>query len=131
MALSGTLEHQIFGEQIPIPLDPIGVGGSAPFATTIFSISVSGTITGDGWTTGAVSLPGTAGTISASGFDLRALDGTGAMRLVSPFTVDLQLGSALYPGLPGVAQLDLVFVPEPGTAVLMALGLAAVAARRR
>jgi hypothetical protein len=129
MALSGQLVHYFFefgpAGAISIPLDTVGVGGSLPFNTTVYGLPASGTITGDVWTTLAISLPGTIGTLSASGFDARSPDGSGAMRLLSPFTVALDIGPNSYPSIPGYAQLDLVFTPEPGT---LALGNAAVAA---
>lgn len=132
MALTGTLDHFLFGfapgNEIPIPLDPVGAGGSEVFSTTLVNLgnlAASGTIYGNGWTIGAVSLPnfGGFGTLAASGFDHRATDGSGEMLLVSGFTVDLTVGTNSYTGLAGIAQLDLMFTPEPGTFGLLALGL--------
>ena len=75
-----------------------------------------------------------AGGFAANGFDARAIDGTGALRLVSPFSVDLTVSTSSYAGLPGFAQLDLVFTPEPGTIALLAtggLGMLPLLRRRR
>ena len=135
MALTGGLTHYFFtldpSGAIPIPLDPVGVGGSASFSTTVLGLAAFGTITGNPWSTGAISLPGPVGTLAASGFDARAIDGTGTLRLVSPFTIDLTIDTNSYTALPGYAQLDLVFTPEPGTLGLLMLGLLGLGVSRR
>ena len=68
-------------------------------------------------------------TVTRSGSDTRTPSGVGGVRLVSPVRV---LTSAAG-NLPGFATQVLRFVPEPGSALLLAAGamaLAQVAARR-
>jgi hypothetical protein len=61
------------------------------------------------------------------GFDARTPGGGGRLQLVSPGMISaLGLGT-----LPVLATLTIEFVPEPATAVLVAGGLAALAAAAR
>ncbi|MCG8591176.1 MAG: PEP-CTERM sorting domain-containing protein [Proteobacteria bacterium] len=95
------------------------------------------TATGAPWTTGnamvtGITAPAPGGgfvnTISLAGFDQRQ-GGLGHLRLVSPIRVLTATGSG---NISGFAILDLHFVPEPGTAMLLGLGaLGLVAAGRR
>jgi hypothetical protein len=48
------------------------------------------------------------------------------VRFVTPFLVQ-----GAVPDLAGIVALDLTFVPEPSTALLLACGLAGLAARQR
>jgi hypothetical protein len=129
MAVNGDLVHYFFqaipGQAIPIPLADVGVGGASPFAVVLsLTGPASGTITGSTWTTGVINVPGV-NPLSASGFDSRALDGTGAIRFVTPIQVSLDLGTGPQP-VAAYAQLDLLFtaaVPEPGALALVAAGL--------
>jgi hypothetical protein len=133
MALGGELVHHFFAVDdgaIAIPLSPVGAGGSAPFSTVVFGFAAEGTITGNPWSTDPISIPGLENPLVASGFDDRAPDGTGAVRYLSAFAVELTIGPNTYPALPGYAQLDLVFVPEPATLTLLGAAVAALAGRR-
>lgn len=126
MAVGGDLLHYFFDDSPTyltfIPLSDVGVGGTQALSG-FFS---TGTVTGSPWTTGAISVLGSGEPLNASGFDNRALDGTGAIRFVTPISVVLQ-GTVV---APGYAQLDLMFVPEPGAFLLVGFGLAFLAATR-
>jgi hypothetical protein len=92
----------------------IGLGGA--------SIAVAGfvnvTVMGNMWTTGAVTLaPG----FSASGSPLSG----GHVKLVTPTVISTNLAGSEV--IPSFAILDLTFVPEPGTLVLLASGVAGLA----
>jgi len=92
----------------------VGLGG-AP--VTAFGF-VNLTANGNGWTTGTVAL----GTLSQSGSPLSGNN----VKLVTPVLISTNLGgsSAL---LPMFGILDLTFVPEPGTLLLLASGVAGLA----
>ena len=91
----------------------IGLGGSP--------ITVSGlvnlTATGNGWTTGTVSI----GSLSATG---SAFNGT-SVTLVTPTLISTNIGASAV--IPSFATLTLTFVPEPGTLLLLASGVAGLA----
>jgi hypothetical protein len=117
--------------ELILPLGSIGVGGSVTITTPTPGLPTDVTIVGGTWTSGTVTqqffaLP----PIAASGFDSRDAAGIGALRLVSPFFVNTSIGAG-NPRTAGFAILDLVFVPEPGTALLVASALAALAHARR
>jgi len=126
MSVGGDLLHYYLDDSPTyltlIPLSDVGVGGTQALSG-FFS---TGTVTGSPWTTGAINVVGSGEPLNASGFDARALDGTGAIRFVTPISVVLQ-GTVV---APGYAQLDLVFVPEPGALQFVGLGLALLAATR-
>lgn len=93
----------------------IGLGG-APIVVP--GIPVALTVMGNGWTTGTATL----GTMSFSGTPL--YDG-GHVKLVTPIV--LMTNNSAFPVVPAFGFLDLDLVPEPGTLILLASGVAGLA----
>lgn len=112
----------------------IGIGGGPIVAGGFVGVTVQGAP----WTTGTVTanvpfFPTATGFVHgpASGGASSAAQVSGAVRLVTPVVVQTNIGSL--PVFPVFGVLDLHFVPEPGTLLLVAGGFAglAVAGRRR
>ena len=104
----------------------MGFGGTSTFSSPIdVRIQVSGT----GWTTGTAKvfsvLQPTVTVASATGADLRTLDGLGSVNLVSPALMRTNIAASV--SVPIIARLEVTFVPEPGTLSLVALGVAGIA----
>ena len=91
----------------------LGLGG-APIAVAGL---VNVTVNANQWTTGTASV----GTTSFSGLPLTG----GHVKLVSPVTISTNIGASAV--LPMFAFMDLTFVPEPGTLLLLASGVAGLA----
>ncbi len=117
---------------LPIFFDPVGVGGTVSNGGGFITPA---TVTGARWTTGLarvtnVVTPNTAGTtlvpttLSLSGADLRTPGGRGTLTMVTPIRIQTSL---LGGRAGGFAVATLHFVPEPGTALPVALGAAAFA----
>jgi hypothetical protein len=136
--LAGTAFVNILGLfNIQVPLSAVGnTGAEIPVIAGTIAITVFGT----GWTTGAVTVtglgPGSTGpanTVTFVGYDNRTAGHAGSVLLISPFKVITGAAGNLV----GLATQSLVFVPgvpEPGTLLLLALGIGALAlraARRR
>jgi hypothetical protein len=110
---------------IPVPLGAVGVGG----ASTAPGV-VNVTVLGGPWTTGMITVGATFFQTVATGFRHGPVSGTsstaaqgGALRLVTPILISTSIASDV-PFVPAFAALDLHFVPEPATALLLACGLA-------
>lgn len=135
MSVGGMMTQYFFsfdpGFGVPIPLASVGVGGSDPFSAPVGGGTVSGTITGSDWTTGMVTVTGATGPLVASGLDARGPDGLGTIVLVTGLQVKFDGIQSLQEPVPGLATLTLTFVPEPGTALLVALGTTVLASRRQ
>ncbi len=93
--------------------DGIGLGG-APIIVPGF---VNVTVLGNMWTTGSASI----GPMSASGSPLSG----GHVKLVTPTLISTNIGASAV--IPSFAIMDLTFVPEPGTLLLLASGVAGLA----
>ena len=115
---------------LSIPLGAVGVGGTAVLNNGLISV----TAIGAPWTVGTAAI----GTVTQMGFvhgpaslTSSAADTSGAVRLVTPVFISTDLGTARF--LPMFGVLTLHFVPEPGTLLLLASGLSALAlaGRRR
>jgi hypothetical protein len=111
-----------------IPLGIIGVGGTLMF--NALGMLIMGTIVANPYQLGMVTvmgaLQGVPSTIVATGFDNRTAGGVGTLQLVSPTSVGLgALGS-----LASISTLTFS-TPEPGTLVLLGLGLAVLGAGAR
>jgi len=127
MSLGGSITQFISSldpsSALSIPLAVVGVGGSQPYSGVVNGTTVSGTITGSPWTLGTVTLTDQFGYLSFGGFDARAPDGTGSMRLVTGFDVTYDCCGVDH--VIGLAALTLNFVvPEPATALLLGSGIA-------
>jgi len=112
------------------PLTVLGVGGTVA-GTTPLAITVS--LTGNPWQLGTVTANGVVGgnpiSNSATGFDARDANGVGTLQLVTGAYFDVF--GAQVDTVPIVATLQLEFVPEPSTVILLGTGLAALALRGR
>ena len=111
---------------LSVPLSPIGVGGSA-----IVVGAVNVTVEGAPWTTGTAMLGHFPFTETVTGFAHGPASGTsstaqagGVIQLVTPiaFTTDIAPANNLL----AFGILTIRFVPEPGTALLVAVGVVAL-----
>ncbi|MCG8590248.1 MAG: PEP-CTERM sorting domain-containing protein [Proteobacteria bacterium] len=112
---------------LTIPLDVIGAGGTVMGGIGAVAITVTGAqwTTGQAVVTGVTQTTGGGGavnTISLTGSDNR-VNGTGTLTLITPIRVVTNVAGTL--GGFAILTLDL-FVPEPGTALLLAAGLASL-----
>ena len=91
----------------------IGLGGSPITVAGYVNLTAHGNL----WTTGTVSI----GTVSVSGSPLAG----NTVKLVTPTLVSTNIGASA--ALPLFGILELTFVPEPGTLLLLASGVAGLA----
>jgi hypothetical protein len=124
MAVSGTANICLFAPcasapaNVSVPFTTGGVNGvglgGAPI--TVFGF-VNVTAMGNGWTTGTVSV----GSISVSGSPLAG----NTVTLVTPTFVSTNIAASS--ALPLFGIMTLTFIPEPGTLLLLASGVAGLA----
>jgi hypothetical protein len=110
---------------ISVPLSVIGAGGAIAVPSGTTSASVAVTVVGAPWTAGTAAV----GTVTQMGFQHGPASGTsstaqgsGAIRLVTPIFISTNIGASAV--VPGFGFLDLHFVPEPGTLLLLGSGIA-------
>jgi len=122
MPLIGSTKVCLFGAcsaaiaNLNVPLSPVGAGGVA-FVTAAVNI----TVVGAPWTAGTVAI----GTITAMGGATPASNtaqASGVVSLVTPVFVSTNIGASAVVPVFGLLQLH--FVPEPGTLVLLGSGIA-------
>jgi hypothetical protein len=138
MAVIGTSNVCLFGNctasiaNVNVPfttggVNGVGLGGS-PIAVT-FLVGV--TVTGGPWTTGTVTTMSASNvSVSLSGFIHGPASGgassaaaaSGVVQLVTPVQINTDIGPSAF--LPAFGILQLHFVPEPGTLLLLASGVA-------
>ena len=105
---------------LSVPMSVVGAGGAAAV-----SALVNVTVVGAPWTVGTAAV----GTLTAMGFrhgpaslSSSTANPSGALRLVTPIFISTNIaGSAV---VPTFGILDLHFVPEPGTLLLLTSGIA-------
>ena len=108
-----------------VPLDVVGVGG-----TTYVTGAVNVTVVGAPWTSGTVAI----GASTAHGFSHGPASQTsstarasGVLQLVTPLFLSTNLAGD-FSAVPAFGVLNLHFVPEPATLVLVGAGLLVTAA---
>jgi len=131
MALRGLAKMCMFNcstapiQNLIVPMTVIGSGGAA-FVDAV----VNSTVRGAPWTTGTAAV----GTLTMAGFRhgpgslaSSTAQGNGVIQLVTPILISTNSGGPLpYADtvISGFAVLDLRFIPEPGTALLLGSGIA-------
>jgi hypothetical protein len=127
MPLVGVAKVCIFGmcggppvNNLVVPLSVVGAGGSQ---TVSFLTNL--TVVGAPWTTGTAQV----GTLTQMGFahgpsssSSSTNAASGALRLVTPILISTNIGAS--PLVPAFGILNLHLVPEPGTLLLLACGIA-------
>jgi hypothetical protein len=134
MSINGTAKVCLFGPcsgavaNLEVPLDVVGAGG-----TTYVTGPVNVTVVGAAWTTGTAVI----GTSTAMGYShgpasqtSSTANASGVVQLVTPIFIHTNLG-ADFGVVPAFAILNLHFVPEPTTLVLLGAGLVITAAAGR
>ena len=108
---------------LSVPVDVVGAGGSIAVGSL-----VNVTVVGAPWTAGTAAV----GTLTAMGFQhgpaslsSSTANLSGALRLVTPVFISTNIGSSAV--VPAFGILDLHFVPEPTTVLLLASGIAGFA----
>ena len=111
-----------------LPLDRVGVGGTALFTVIAipFSIQANPYQLGMVTVSGAIQ-SGAPAILMGTGFDARTTGGLGTLQLVTP----ARFNAATLGSIPVLSTLSITYTPEPGTIVLLGAGLAAIATRRR
>ncbi len=119
---------------VRIPLAPVGVGGVAQTGAATLRVTVTGA---SGWTAGTVTITaitvaapgGFANTVTFAGKDDRDAGHRGELWLVTPIRVFSNATTTDF----GFAVQKLLFVPEPGIALLFGMGAVGlvVMSRRR
>jgi len=125
MAVQGTANICLFADcassppaNVTVPFTTGGVNGMGLGGSPIVvSGPVNVTVMGNMWTTGTVAI----GPFSASGSPLSG----GHVKLVTPTVLSTNIAASAV--IPAFALLDLTFVPEPGTLILLASGVAGLA----
>lgn len=112
---------------LSVPISIVGQGGTA-YVTGAVNVTVQGAP----WTTGTAFV----GSTTAMGFAHGPASGTtstlnpsGTIRLVTPIFISTNIGAMAV--VPAFGFLTLHFVPEPGTALLLGAGIAALVAGGR
>jgi hypothetical protein len=102
-----------------VPLSVVGVGGAITYAGIL-----NDTVSGAPWTVGTAAV----GTVTQAGFrhgpaslTSSTAAASGQIRLVTPIFISTNIGAA--PVISAFGTLDLHFVPEPGTLLLLATGI--------
>jgi len=122
MPINGTTKVCLFAActaavaNISVPLNVAGAGGSA-----FVSAAVNLTVLGAPWTTGTAQI----GTITQMGGAAPQSStgmASGTVSLVTPVFVSTNIGASAV--VPVFALLNMHFVPEPGTLVLLGAGIA-------
>ena len=129
MPMLGSTKVCLFGTcsaavaNLNVPLDNVGVGG---FAQVTAAVNL--TVIGAPWTTGTVAI----GTITMRGSAI-PLSNTGATggtaTLVTPIFISTNIGASAV--VPAFGILPIYFTPEPGTLVLLSMGVAGLLAYGR
>ena len=124
MAVQGTANVCLFAScafppaNVTVPfttggVNGVGLGGAPIVASGLVNV----TSNANTWTTGTA----TVGSTSVSGSPLAG----GHIKLVTPVTISTNIGASAQ--LPMFGILELTFVPEPGTLLLLASGVAGLA----
>jgi hypothetical protein len=135
--LFGTIEHDGSGIRLSTASATVDLEN---FEIDFDALQVFGDVTEDGTPGGNAALFDVDPCSNLFGTAAQCIDGDGSI-LLDGWKLSLTEGAAdalsMAFGLPfttgaqvGVARIDVRFVPEPGTALLVGIGLAAVAARR-
>ena len=121
MGISGATKVCLFGPcsaavaNLTVPLNVAGIGGSANVTN-----AVNLTVIGAPWTTGTASI-GTSTTMGGAAPASSTGMASGTVRLVTPVFVSTNIGASAV--VPVFAILNMHFVPEPGTMVLLGAGI--------
>ena len=115
-----------------IPLALLGAATGVSTLSGLIGGVISSTFSHNRYKLGVITVsgglaPGPPTVFMATGFDARTLGGAGTLQLVTPAVYSVgALGS-----IPILSTLSITYTPEPGTAILLAAGVAALSAMAR